>query len=163
MASSTPPTEPPEPTMTPSFQPLELSFALPRSAETQIHLHVSNLSRRTLLLFLTTTPVGGRSSTSAAPLGSFVYALPDRRNPKEVLATSLYAHESTLDLTTRLARLLVRKFDVPVYVGNSISFATAGLGGTVEEELGGVKRCVEVVVEAVQRARDAAAAAAGGS
>lgn len=62
--------------MTPSFKPLELSFPLPRSTETQIHLHLSHLSR-TLLLFLTTAPGGGPST--AAPLGSFVYALPDVR------------------------------------------------------------------------------------
>lgn len=51
----------------------------------------------------------------------------------------------------RLAKLLARKLSVPVYVGNSISFATAGLGGTVEEELDGLKRCIDVVVEAVEK------------
>lgn len=91
--------------------------------------------------------------TSSAKIFFFFHniCLQQRRNPKDVLATSLYAHESTLDFTMRLAKLLVSKFDIPVYVGNSISFATAGLGGTVEEELDGVKSCIDVVVGAVER------------
>jgi hypothetical protein len=36
--------------------------------------------------------------------------------------------------------------DKPVYVGNSISFASTGMGGTVEEEMEGFRRVVEVVV-----------------
>jgi len=39
----------------------------------------------------------------------------------------------------------------PVYVGNSISFAAAGMGGTVEEEMEGFRRCVEVVVGVLER------------
>jgi hypothetical protein len=31
-------------------------------------------------------------------------------------------------------------------VGNSISFASAGMGGTVEEEMEGFRRVVEVVI-----------------
>lgn len=31
-------------------------------------------------------------------------------------------------------------------MGNSISFATAGMGGTVEEEMEGFRRCVDVVM-----------------
>lgn len=42
--------------------------------------------------------------------------------------------------------MLARKVGKPVYVGNSITFANAGMGGTVEEEMEGFKRCVEVVV-----------------
>lgn len=33
-----------------------------------------------------------------------------------------------------------------MYVGNSISFASAGMGGTVEEEMEGFRRVVEVVM-----------------
>lgn len=33
-----------------------------------------------------------------------------------------------------------------MYVGNSMSFANAGMGGTVEEEMEGFKRCVEVII-----------------
>lgn len=43
--------------------------------------------------------------------------------------------------------MLARKTGKPVYVGNSISFASAGMGGTVEEEMEGFRRCVEVVIQ----------------
>ncbi len=33
-----------------------------------------------------------------------------------------------------------------MYVGNSTSFASAGLGGTVEEEMEGFRRVVDVVM-----------------
>lgn len=33
-----------------------------------------------------------------------------------------------------------------MYVGNSMSFASAGMGGTVEEEMEGFRRVVGVVV-----------------
>jgi hypothetical protein len=54
-----------------------------------------------------------------------------------------------VEFSTRLARLLARKTGKPVYVGNSISFASAGMGGTVEEEVEGFKKVVEVVMEEV--------------
>ena len=38
-----------------------------------------------------------------------------------------------------------------MYVGNSISFASAGMGGTVEEEMEGFRRCVEVVMGLVEK------------
>jgi hypothetical protein len=49
-----------------------------------------------------------------------------------------------------MARLLARKTNRPVYVGNSMSFASAGLGGTVEEEIEGFKKVVEVVMAEVK-------------
>jgi len=49
-----------------------------------------------------------------------------------------------------MARLLARKTKRPVYVGNSMSFASAGLGGTVEEEMEGFKKVVEVVMAEVK-------------
>lgn len=49
--------------------------------------------------------------------------------------------------------LLARKTGKPVYVGNSISFASAGMGGTVEEELEGFKKVVEIVVGEVQKSK----------
>ena len=36
-------------------------------------------------------------------------------------------------------------------MGNSISFASAGMGGTVEEEMEGFKKVVEVVMEEVRK------------
>jgi hypothetical protein len=47
--------------------------------------------------------------------------------------------------------LLARKTAKPVYVGNSISFASAGLGGTVEEEMEGFKKVVEVIMDEVRK------------
>lgn len=67
------------------------------------------------------------------------------------LSTPLYTQGGTLDFATRLAKLLAKKVGKPVYVGNSISFAGAGMGGTVEEEMEGFRRCVEVVTAALQR------------
>ena len=61
------------------------------------------------------------------------------------LSTPLYTHSSTLDFATRLAKVLARRVGKPVYVGNSMSFANAGMGGTVEEEMEGFKRCLEVI------------------
>jgi len=39
-----------------------------------------------------------------------------------------------------------------VYVGNSISFASTGLGGTVEEEMEGFRKVVEIVMGEVGKA-----------
>lgn len=39
---------------------------------------------------------------------------------------------------------------MPVYVGNSISFANTGLGGTVEEEMEAFKKVVEVTLDKLQ-------------
>jgi hypothetical protein len=69
-----------------------------------------------------------------------------RASPASTLSTPLYTHSGNLDFTNRLAKVLARKTGKPVYVGNSISFANAGMGGTVEEEMEGFGRCVEVIV-----------------
>jgi hypothetical protein len=63
------------------------------------------------------------------------------------VSTPLYTYESSVEFTTRLAKLLARRTKRPVYVGNSISFAGAGMGGTVEEEMEGFKKVVEVVMQ----------------
>jgi len=46
-----------------------------------------------------------------------------------------------------MAKLLARKTQMPVYVGNSMSFANAGMGGTVEEEMEAFKSVVQVVLD----------------
>lgn len=74
-----------------------------------------------------------------------------RTNPGQTISTPLYTHESSLEFTTRLAKLLARKSKKPVYVGNSISFASAGMGGTVEEEMEGFRKVVEIVMGEVDR------------
>ncbi|KAH7418372.1 hypothetical protein BKA64DRAFT_635501 [Cadophora sp. MPI-SDFR-AT-0126] len=130
-----------------SGRPIQLSFPLPKAPDTRIHVHLT-VQATSILLFLTTAMNG---DTSTVPLGSFVYALPDRLNPGHSLSTPLYTFESSVEFTTRLAKLLARKTKKAVYVGNSISFASAGLGGTVEEEMEGFKKVVEVVMEEVQK------------
>jgi hypothetical protein len=72
-------------------------------------------------------------------------------NTGQTLSTPLYTYESSVEFTTRLAKLLARKTARPVYVGNSITFESAGMGGTVEEEMEGFKRVVEVVVDEVSK------------
>jgi hypothetical protein len=72
-------------------------------------------------------------------------------NPGQTISTPLYTFESSVEFTTRLAKLLARKTGKPVYVGNSISFASAGMGGTVEEEMEGFKEVVEVVMIEVRK------------
>jgi hypothetical protein len=69
-----------------------------------------------------------------------------RANPAEALSTPLFTHGGTLDFATRLSKVLARKTGKPVYVGNSSSFASAGMGGTIEEEMEGFRRVVEVVM-----------------
>ncbi|ESZ97620.1 hypothetical protein SBOR_2021 [Sclerotinia borealis F-4128] len=128
--------------------PIQISFPLPKAPETSIHLHLT-ISQVSLLLFLTTA-LNGDTST-APPLGSFVYALPNRMNASQPLSTPLCVYESSVEFTTRLAKLLARKTGKPVYVGNSISFASAGMGGTVEEEMEGFKKVVEIVMEQMRK------------
>lgn len=72
-------------------------------------------------------------------------------NPGQTISTPLFTYESSVEFTTRLARLLARKTGKPVYVGNSISFASTGMGGTVEEEMEGFKKVVEVVMNEVRQ------------
>ena len=72
-------------------------------------------------------------------------------NVGQTLSTPLYTYESSVEFTTRLAKLLARKTAKPVYVGNSISFASAGMGGTVEEEIEGFKKVIEVVIDEVRK------------
>lgn len=129
--------------------PIQLSFPLPKAPETRIHVHLT-IQSTFLLLFLTTTLNGNTSNV--APLGSFVYALPDRMNAGQTLSTPLYTYESSVEFTTRLAKLLARKTGKPIYVGNSINFATAGMGGNVEEEMEGFRKVVEVIMEQLQNA-----------
>lgn len=74
-----------------------------------------------------------------------------RLNAGKTLSTPLYTYESSVEFTTRLANLLARKTGKAAYVGNSISFASAGMGGTVEEEMEGFKKVVSVVVEEVRK------------
>lgn len=131
-----------------SSAPIELSFPLPNAADTNVFLHLT-IQPTLLLLFLTTSMSSEAAAT--APMGSFVYALPDRLNPGQTLSTPLYTYESSVEFTTRLAKLLARKTRKATYVGNSISFDSAGMGGTVEEEMEGFKKVVEVVMREIEK------------
>ncbi|KAH7128302.1 hypothetical protein B0J11DRAFT_432089 [Dendryphion nanum] len=128
----------------------EVSFPLPRAPQTNIHLQLTN-NRTSLLLFFTSATT---DSAASASMGSFVYAMPNRSSPSETLSTPLYTHSGNLDFTTRLAKIIARKTGKPVYVGNSISFASTGMGGTVEEEMEGFRRCVQVVMDLLKREPD---------
>lgn len=66
--------------------------------------------------------------------------------PSQPLSTPLFTHSATLDFTTRLSKVLARRVSKPVYVSSSMSFVNTGMGGTVEEEMEGFKRVVEVVM-----------------
>jgi hypothetical protein len=146
--------------------------------DTRIYLHLT-VKSKAILLFLTTA--SAEEAGSATPLGSFVYALPDvcpyfssefpwrlltlpqRYNPSQPLSTALCTVEPTLEFTTRLAKLLARKTQRPTYVGNSISLASTGLGGTVEEEMDAFKKVVEVTLSQLQPVIESTQARADGS
>ncbi|KAJ8125134.1 hypothetical protein O1611_g8506 [Lasiodiplodia mahajangana] len=116
---------------------------------------------KAILLFVTT--VAPEDSDKPAPMGSFVYALPDKYNPNQPLSTTIYSAEATLEFTTRLARIIARKTNMPVYVGNSISFASTGLGGTMEEEMEAFKQVAAVALEKLQPVIQAAAVIPNGT
>ncbi|KAI8932669.1 hypothetical protein NX059_010164 [Plenodomus lindquistii] len=130
-----------------SHAPIEVSFPLPKAPHTNLHLQLTNNGSNLLLFLTTATP----ESASSSPMGSFVYAMPNRASPADTLSTPLFTHGGTLDFTTRLSKVLARKTGKPVYVGNSASFASAGMGGTVEEEMEGFRRVVEVVMGLLEK------------
>jgi len=56
----------------------------------------------------------------------------------------------TVEFAVRLARVVARSTGKPTYVGNSASFASAGRGGDVEEEMRGFRKIVDVISELLQ-------------
>lgn len=127
--------------------PIELSLPLPRSIDTRIYVRLT-IKTKSILLLLTTA--AGEEAGTATPQGSFVYALPNRYNPAQPLSTPLCTVEPTLEFTTRLAKLVAKKTQLPTYVANSISFASTGLGGTVEEEMEAFKQVAALVLSKLQ-------------
>jgi Proteasome assembly chaperone 4 len=85
-----------------------------------------------------------------------------RFNPSQPLSTPLCTVEPTFELTTRLAKLLAKKTRLPVYVGNSMSFASAGLGGTMEEEMEAFKQVAGLVLSKLQHIINPAGTAPNG-
>ncbi|KAI1354939.1 hypothetical protein F5Y01DRAFT_311315 [Xylaria sp. FL0043] len=144
-------------------EPIQVSFPLPRGMDTKIHMRLT-IQSKAILVFV--TAVAAEDSDKLAPMGSFVYAMPDvglpracvllfqldtylllqKYNPNQPISTILYSAEATLEFTTRLAKILAKKTNMPVYVGNSISFASTGLGGTMEEEMEAFKQVAAVAI-----------------
>ncbi|RMJ24973.1 hypothetical protein PHISP_04171 [Aspergillus sp. HF37] len=93
------------------------------------------------MVFLATTLPG---DSGEKPLGSFVYAMPDRTSPRTALSTTLCPSQSSEEYATRVAKILATRMDRPVYVGSSIKSEQLGL--TVEEEMEGVRSIVDAVM-----------------
>ncbi|KAJ5625131.1 hypothetical protein N7510_001440 [Penicillium lagena] len=129
--------------VTPHVIPLETSFALPRSLHTTAHLHLTFLDTCSMVFVTTTTP--GDSTASAKPMGSFVYAMPDRTSPTSTISTTLYTSPSSIEYTARIAKIITRRINRPVYVGCSID--ANGLGLTIEEEMAGLKKIIDSIME----------------
>lgn len=122
--------------------PLQLSFSLPMSPDTTIHLHITHQTH-SLLIFLASSTTG--APPSIASCSSLVYALPNIRDPRaQPLSTALYNRASSVDFATRLAKIVARRVGVPVYVGGEVS-----VWGT-EDEGDALRGCIEVVVGAVK-------------
>ncbi|KAK0635711.1 hypothetical protein B0T17DRAFT_587116 [Bombardia bombarda] len=128
-------------------QTIQLSIPLPRSLDTRIYIRLT-VKAKAVVLFVTTA--SAEEAGAPTPIGSFVYALPDRYNPSQPLSTPLYTVEPTFELTTRLAKLIAKKTRLPTYVANSMSFVSAGLGGTVEEEMEAFKQVASLVLSKLQ-------------
>lgn len=131
-------------------KPVQLAIPLPNNPTVQIHLHLT-LYDNSLTLFLTTSSPETGSST-AANLGSYVYAMPDRYTPTQPLSTPLYTIPSTLDFATRMAKLLVRKTGKACYVSWSGDLSGAVEGGNVQEEMAAFRAVVTTVVAEVENA-----------
>ncbi|PWY88732.1 hypothetical protein BO94DRAFT_534635 [Aspergillus sclerotioniger CBS 115572] len=122
--------------------PIEISLPLPKALHTTAHIHLSFLDTCAMVFLATSTP--GDSAGSVKPMGSFIYAMPDRTNPTATISTTIYFSPSSVEYTTRVAKILARRMKVPVYVGCSID--PVGLGLLVEEEMEGVRGIVDVVM-----------------
>ncbi|KAI5208842.1 hypothetical protein E4T42_03359 [Aureobasidium subglaciale] len=137
-----------EPSVT---EPIQFSIPLPNAPGCRIHAHLTILAT-SILLFCTSTTA--EYSSSARPsLGSFVYAMPDRYNSSAPLSTPLYTLPSSLDFADRLAKTLARRTKLPVQVGSSVNFSSAGNGGSIEEEMEAFRQLVVVVLKEVESAR----------
>lgn len=70
------------------------------------------------------------------------------------MSTPLYTLPSSLDFTTRMAKILARKTKIPCYVGSSINLGTAAGGGTVEEEMEAFRLIVDVAMKGVEKSKN---------
>ncbi|KAL4997807.1 hypothetical protein BDV10DRAFT_185803 [Aspergillus recurvatus] len=120
----------------------ELSFPLPKALHTTAHIHLTLLDT-CVMVFLATSTVG-ESTGSTKPMGSFIYAMPDRTSPRSTISTTLYTTASTEEYATRVAKILARRMGVPVYLGCSIDPVSLGL--LPEEEMEGLTSIVDKVM-----------------
>jgi len=70
-----------------------------------------------------------------------------RSNGPNVISTALATSVSSIDYASRLAKILARRLQLPVYVGCSINFT----GTTAEEELEGLTLAVEQILNVRNR------------
>jgi len=94
------------------------------------------------MVHLTTTNLD-QSDGGSPSLGSFVYAMPDVLNDRNVISTPLTTSGSSIDYATRMAKILARRMKQPVYVGCSMNFA----GTTAEEEMEGLTVAVDKIMQ----------------
>ena len=132
--------------MEPSAKPITISFPVPRHNHLLFHAHITLLTHCTMI-HLTTSTLDSGSTT--APLGSFIYAMPDRFDARSSISTTLSTTPDTVEYATRLVKILARKLGGPVYVGCSVSVE----GMTVEEEMEGLRMVVGKVVEVAEKAK----------
>ncbi|KAL4934421.1 proteasome assembly chaperone 4 family protein [Aspergillus undulatus] len=122
--------------------PIELSFPLPKTLYATAHIHLTMLETCAMVFLATSTP--GDSSGSVKPMGSFIYAMPDRTSPRSAISTTLYTSASTEEYATRIAKILARRMGAPVYLGCSIDPVALGL--LPEEEMEGLTGIVDKVM-----------------
>ncbi|KAF3392312.1 hypothetical protein DPV78_010741 [Talaromyces pinophilus] len=133
----------------PSLKPIELSFPLPKTPHTTVHIHLTPMKTSTMVFLSTTTP--GDSGSTMKPMGSFVYAMPDSTNPKSTISTILCNSPGSIEYATRTAKVLARKTKLPVYVGCNIDPVSTGT--TVEEEMEGFKKIVDAIMARWEESR----------
>jgi hypothetical protein len=68
-----------------------------------------------------------------------------RTSSKSTIATTLYTSAPSIEYTSRIAKILARRFSIPVYVGCSID--PHGLGLEVAEEMEGLTKIINVIME----------------
>lgn len=69
--------------------------------------------------------------------------------PTEPLSTALYALPGSIDLATRVAKILARRTGKPAYVGCSAVFGSHG----IEEEIAGVRAAVEGIMKTLDEGK----------
>lgn len=74
---------------------IQVSFPLPRGMDTKIHMRLT-IQSKAILLFITT--VAAEDLDKPAPMGSFVYALPDVCPPRydSYSRTLTFSHRNTI-------------------------------------------------------------------